>query len=251
MKEHWKLWLTAIACVIVMSFSSQRAYNAFHERPPDWVKTEDRVGPAISRDGQLSVAWKEFSDLLGTVHRESAQQQLPVGGVSLLALEADVTNTLSIVTEPMMNQGFNPLKNVQASIGGDEKRFVGFYATDGAPIPFTIVRVKGRQRNPPVTLHLNTPIAPAETQWVVRVERRRGPVNIGKDGKAQAGLGRFPRTPNAIYARAIGLPPGSTIVRSVPATTATVAEGVAPLVSWIGTATNANAPMSVAFTPPK
>ena len=90
MKEHWKLWLAAIACVIVMVFCSRRAYNAFHERPPDWVKTEDRVGPAISRDGQRDVAWKEFSDLLGNVRRESAQQQLPVGSVSLLALETDV-----------------------------------------------------------------------------------------------------------------------------------------------------------------
>jgi hypothetical protein len=251
MKDNWKLWLATITCVIVMVFCSRRAYNAFHERPPNWVKTEDRVGPAISRDGRLNVAWKGFSDLLGTVRRESTQQQLPVGGVSLLALETDVTNALSIVTEPMVNQGFNPLKNVQASIGGDEKRFVGFYATDGAPIPFTIVRVQGRPRNPPVTLHLNSPIAPGETQWVVRVERRRAPVNIGKDGRAQAGLGRFPRTPDAVYARAIGLPSGSVIVRSVPATTAMVAEDVAPLVSWIGTATNTNAPMSVVFTPPK
>jgi hypothetical protein len=251
MKEHWKLWLATINCMIVMVFCARRAYNTFHERPPDWVKTEDRVGPAISRDGQRNVAWKQFSDLLGTVRRESAQQQLPVGGVSLLALEADVTNALSIVTEPMVNQGFNPLKNVQASIGGDEKRFVGFYATDGGPIPFTIVRVPGRQRNPPVTLHLNNPIAPGETQWVVRVEQRRAPVNIGKDGKAQAGLGRFPRTPNAVYARAIGLPSGSVIVRNAPATTATVTEGAAPLVSWIGIANNTNAPMSVVFNPPK
>ena len=151
----------------------------------------------------------------------------------------------------MVNQGFNPLKNVQSSIGGDEKRFVGFYGTDGGPIPFTVVRVPGRPHNPPVTLHLSIPIAAGETQWVVRVERRRAPVNIGKDGKAQAGLGRFPRTPNAVYARAIGLPTGSVIIRSVPATTATVMEGPAPLVSWIGTAINANAPMSVVFTPPK
>jgi hypothetical protein len=251
MKDNWKLWLAMVACMIVLVFCWRRAYDSFHERPPDWVKTEDRIGPSISRDGQLSVAWKEFGDLLGTVRRESVQRQLPVGGVSLLALEADVTNAISIVTEPMMNQGFNPLKNVQASIGGDEKRFIGFYTTDGAPIPFTIVRVPGRPRNPPVTLHLNSPIAAGETQWVVRVERRRAPVNIGKDGKAQAGLGRFPRTPNAVYARAIGLPPGGVIVRSVPAATATVVEGVAPLVSWIGTATNANAPMSVVFTPPK
>ncbi|HXI82556.1 MAG TPA: hypothetical protein VNL17_00540 [Verrucomicrobiae bacterium] len=251
MKDNWKLWLAVIACTIVMAFCARRAYNAFHERPPSWVKTEDRVGPAIGRDGRLNGAWKEFSDLLGTVRRESAQQQLPVGGVSLLALETDATNAVSIATEPVVNQGFNPLNNIQASIGGDERRFVGFYATDGGPIPFTIVRVPGRGRNPPVTLHLKSPIAPGETQLVVRVERRRAPVNIGKDGKAQAGLGRFPRTPNAVYARAIALPPGGVIVRSVPDTTATVSGDVAPLVSWIGTATNANAPMSVVFTLPK
>ena len=251
MTDQWKLWLAVIACGIVTALCARRTYNAFHERPPAWVKTEDRVGPAINRDSQLNVAWKEFSDLLGTVRRESTQEQLPVGSVSLLALETDATNAISIATESVVNQGFNPLNNIQASIGGDEKRFVGFYATDGGPIPFTIVRVPGRPRNPPVTLHLNSPIAPGETQLVVRVERRRAPVNIGKDGKAQAGLGRFPRTPNAVYARAIGLPPGSVIVRSVPATTATLSVGVDPLVAWIGTATNANAPMSVVFTPSK
>ena len=251
MKDNWKLWLAVIACVVVTAFCARRAYDAFHERPPAWVKTEDRVGPAISRDGQLNVAWKEFSDLLGTVRRESAQQQLPVGSVSLLALERDATNAVSIATESVVNQGFNPLNNIQASIGGDVKRFVGFYATDGGPIPFTIVRVPGRPRNPPVTLHLISPIAPGETQLVVRVERRRAPVTIGKDGKAQARLGRFPRTPNAVYARAIKLPSGSVIVRTVPDTTATVSAGVAPLVSWIGTATSANAPMSVVFTLPK
>ena len=251
MKDNWKLWLAAITCVIVMIFCVRRAYNVFHERPPAWVRTEDRVGPAISKDAQLNIAWKEFSDLLGTVRRESARQQLPVGGVSLLALEASVTNAVSIATEPVVNQGFNPLNNVQASIGGDERRFVGFYAPDGGSIPFTIVRVPGRGRNPPVTLHLTSPITPGETQWVVRVDRRRAPVNIGKDGKAQAGLGRFPRTPNAVYARAIGLPSGSVIVRKVPDATATVSDGLAPLVSWIGNATNANAPMSVVFTPAK
>jgi len=251
MKDNLKLWLAVVACGIVAVFCARRAYNVFHERPPMWVKTEDRVGPAVSRDNHLNVAWKEFSDLLGTVQRESARQQLPVGSVSLLALETDVTNAVSIATESVVNQGFNPLNNVQASIGGDEKRFVGFYATDGGPIPFTIVRVPGRRGNPPVTLHLKSPIPPGETQLVVRVERRRAPVNIGKDGKAQAGLGRFPRTPNAVYARAIGLPSGSVIVRSTPDTTATVSVDVAPLVSWIGTATNANAPMSVVFTLPK
>ena len=248
MKDNWKLWLAVVACVVVTAFCARRAYDAFHERPPAWVKTEDRIGPAISRDAQLNVAWKKFSDLLGTVRRESAQQQLPVGTVSLLALESDATNAVSIATESVVNKGFNPLNNIQASIGGDEKRFVGFYATDGGPIAFTIVRVPGRPRNPPVTLHLNSPIAPGETQLVVRVERRRAPVNIGKDGKAQAGLGRFPRTPNAVYGRALGLPAGSAIVRTVPDKTATISDGVAPLVSWIGTATSANAPMSVVFT---
>ena len=251
MKDNWKLWLAVVACVVATAFCARRAYDAFYERPPAWVKTEDRIGPAISRDGQLNVAWKEFSDLLGTVRRESAQQQLPVGSVSLLALESDATNAVSIATESVVNQGFNPLNNIQASIGGDEKRFVGFYGTDGGRIPFTIVRIPGRPRNPPVTLHLNSPIAPGETQLVVRVERRRAPVNIGKDGKAQAGLGRFPRTPNAVYGRALGLPTGSAIVRTVPDKTATISEGAAPLVSWIGTATSANAPMSVVFTVPK
>ncbi len=189
MKEHWKLWLAAITCVIVMVFCSRRAYNAFHERPPDWVKTEDRLGPAISRDNQREVAWKEFSDLLGAVRRESAEQQLPVGGVSLLALEADVTNALSIVTEPMVNQGFNPLKNVQASIGGDEKRFVGFYATDGGPIPFTIVRVPGRPRNPPVTLHLNNPIAAGRNAMgrARRTTARAGQYRQGWQGAGRPG----------------------------------------------------------------
>ena len=248
MKDNWKLWLAVIACGIVMAFCVRRAYNAFHERPPAWVKTEDRVGPVITRDNHLNAAWKAFSDLLVTVRRESARQQLPVGSVSLLALESDITNAVSIATESLVNQGFNPLNNVQASIGGDERRFVGFYGIDGGPIPFTIVRVPGRRGNPPVTLHLKNPIAPGETQLVARVERRRAPVNIGKDGKAQAGLGRFPRTPNAVYARAIELPSGSMIVRNVPDTTATVSGDVVPLVSWIGTATNANAPMSVVFT---
>jgi hypothetical protein len=251
MKDNWKLWLATIVCLVVVAFCARRTYDAFHERPPAWVKTEDRVGRVISGDAQLNVAWKEFSDLLGTVRRESVQQQLPVGSVSLLALEKDATNAVSIATDSVVTQGFNPLNNVQASIGGDEKRFVGFYATDGTSIAFTIVRVPGRSRNPPVTLHLNSPIPPGETQLVVRVERRRAPVNIGKDGKAQAGLGRFPRTPNAVYARALGLPTGSVIVRTVPDKTATISEGAAPLISWIGTATSANAPMSVVFTLPK
>jgi hypothetical protein len=119
MKDNWKLWLAVIACGIVTAFCARRVYDAFHERPPAWVKTEDRVGRAISGDAQLNVAWKEFSDLLGTVRRESAQQQLPIGSVALLALEKDATNAVFIATESVVNQGFNPLNNVQASIGGD------------------------------------------------------------------------------------------------------------------------------------
>jgi hypothetical protein len=251
MKDNWKLWLAVIACVVVAVFCARRAHEAFYGKPPEWIRQEDRVGAAIGKDGKLQVAWKQFSDLLAATQRESAQQQLPVGTVSLLALETSGTDALSIVTQPVVNQGFNPLRNPQASIGGDEKRFVGFYTTAGAAIPFTIVRVQGRSQNPPVTLHLDATVAPGATQLVVRVEWRRAPVTVGKNGKLQAGLGRFPRTPNAVYARAVSLPAGSTIVRSIPQQTATVRDGPVPLVSWIGGVTDAGAPMSVVFTAPK
>jgi hypothetical protein len=151
----------------------------------------------------------------------------------------------------VVNQGFNPLQNAQSVLGGDGKGFVGFYTTAGEPIPFTIVWVKARSRNPPVTLHLASPLAPGDTQLVMRVEWRRGPINIGKDRKFQAGLGRFPRTPNAIYTRAVKLPTGSTVVRTVPDKTATVSTDPSPLISWIGTPASGNAPMSVVFTLPK
>jgi hypothetical protein len=251
MKDNWKLWLALIACLVVAIFCARRAHEAFYGRPPEWIKQEDHIGTAISKDGKLQDAWKQFSGLLDAAQRESAQQQLPVGTVSLLVLETSGTDALAIVTQPVVNQGFNPLRNPQASIGGDEKRFVGFYTTAGAPIPFTIVRVQGRPQNPPVTLHLDDTVAPGATQLVVRVEWRRAPVSVGKNGNLQAGLGRFPRTPNAVYARAVSLPSGSTIVRSTPQQTAAVQDGAAPLVSWIGGATDAGAPMSVTFTKPK
>jgi hypothetical protein len=251
MKDNWKLWLATIACVGVLAFCARRAYVAFHGGPPDWIRQEDRVGSALDKDDRLKTAWKKFSDLLGSTRAEAERQQLPIGNISLFALEKDGTNALSIVTQAVVNQGFNPLQNAQAALGGDGKGFVGFYTTNGEPIPYTIVWVKGRTRNPPVTLHLSATVAPGGTQLVMRVEWRRGPVSIGKDGKLQAGLGRFPRTPNAIYTRAIRLPSGSVIVRSVPDKTVTVSVDEAPLVSWIGTAANANAPMSVVFTLPK
>jgi hypothetical protein len=251
MKDNWKLWLAAIACVLVAVLCAHRAHEAFYGGPPEWIKQEDRIGAAINKDGKLQVAWKQFSDLLGAAQRESTQRQLPVGTVSLLALQTSGTDALAIVTQPVVNQGFNPLHNPQASIGCDEKRFVGFYTTDGAPIPFTIVRVQGRPHDPPVTLHLDATVAPGATQLVVRVEWRRAPVSVGKNGNLQAGLGRFPRTPNAVYARAVSLPSGSTIVRSTPEQAATVRDGAAPLISWIGAAADAGPPMSVVFTVPK
>jgi hypothetical protein len=250
-KDNWKLWLAVVACVVVAVFFTQRAHEAFYGSPPGWIKQEDRIGAAISKDGKLQVAWKQFSDILGAAQRESAQRQLPVGTISLLFLETSGTDALAIVTEPVVNQGFNPLRNPQSSIGGDEKRFVGFYTTAGAPIPFTIVRVQGRSKNPPVTLHLDATVAPGATQWVVRVEWRRAPVSVTKNGKLQAGLGRFPRAPNAVYVRAVSLPSGSTIVRSSPQETATVQNGSVPLVSWIGGPADGGVPMSVVFTKPK
>ena len=228
MKDNWKLWIAVIACAAVATFCSRRVYEAFYARPPAWVKLDDRTGPAIRQDSQLDTAWKKFGELLGSARRESEERQLPLGDVSLLALENNSTDAVFIVTQSIVNQGFNPLKNVQASMGGDEQRFVGFYATDGGPIPFTIVRVPGRTRNPPVTLHLESAIAPGGTQLVVRVERRHAPVNVGKDGRMQVGLGRFPRMPNAVYVRAVRLPSGSVVVRSVPEKTATVLDGPAP-----------------------
>ena len=251
MKDNWKLWFATIACVVVVAFCARRAYVAFHAAPPDWIRQEDRIGSALGKDDRLKVAWEKFSGLLGVARIEAEQRQLPVGTVSLVALEKSGTDAVSIVTQPVVNQGFNPLQNAQASLGGDEKNFVGFYSTAGEPIPFTIVRVKGRPRSPPVTLHLGSAIAPGGTQFVMRVEWRCAPVTIGKDGKLQAGLGRFPRTPDAVYTRAVRLPSGSVVVRTVPAKTATVSVDAAPLVSWVGTAANANAPMSVVFTLPK
>jgi hypothetical protein len=102
-----------------------------------------------------------------------------------------------------------------------------------------------------VTLHLDATVAPGATQLVVRVGWRRAPVSVGKNGNWQAGLGRLPRTPNTVYARAVSLPSGSTVVRSTPQQTATVHDGVVPMVSWIGAAVDAGAPMSVVFTMPK
>jgi hypothetical protein len=251
MKDNWKLWLAVAACVVVAVFCARRAREAFYGKPPGWIRQEDRIGAAIGRDGKLQVAWKQFSDLLAATRRESAQRQLPVGTVSLLALETSGTDALAIVTQPVVNQGFNPLRNPQASVGGDEKRFVGFYTTAGAPIPFTIVRVQGRPKDPPVTLHLDAAVAPGATQLVVRVEWRRAPVSAGKNGNLQAGLGRFPRTPNAVYARAVSLPFGSSIMLSTPQQTVTVRDGAVPSVSWIGGASDSGAPMSVVFTAPK
>jgi hypothetical protein len=251
MKDNWKLWLAIIACVVVGAFCARRAHETFYGSPPAWIKQENRIGVVINKDGKLQVAWKQFSSLLDATQREGARQELPVGTVSLLALEASGTDALAVVTQPVVNQGFNPLRNPQASIGGDEKRFVGFYTTAGAPIPFTIVRVQGRTQNPPVTLHLDATVASGATQLVVRVEWRRAPVSVGKNGNLQAGLGRFPRTPNAVYARAVSLPSGSTVVRATPQQTATVQDGTVPLVSWIGAATDVGAPMSVVFTKAK
>jgi hypothetical protein len=251
MKDNWKLWFVTIACVVVLAFCAHRAYVAFHGSPPEWIRREDRVGSALGKDDRLKTAWEKFSDLLRIARLEAEQRQLPVGTVSLFALEKNGTDAVSIVTQPVVNQGFNPLQNAQSALGGDGKGFVGFYTTAGEPIPFTIVWVKGRSRNPPVTLHLSNAVDPGATQFVMRVEWSRGPVTIGKDGKLQAGLGRFPRTPNAIYTRAIRFPSGSVIVRSVPDKTVTVSVDAAPLVSWMGTAANANAPMSVLFTLPK
>lgn len=251
MKENWKLLVAIAACVVIGLFCARRVYNAFYSRPPGWVKQEDRVGPAISKSEPVRAAWKKFSDLLAVARHESEQRQLPIGTVSLLAIQPGGTNAVFILTQAVINQGFNPLRNIQSTLGGDEKGFVGFYATAGTPIPFTIVRVQGRPRNPPVTLHLENTIAPGATQMVARIEWRRAPVNVGKDGKLHAGLGRFPRTPNAVYARAVNLPSGSAIVRSGPPHTATEFDGVSPLVSWIGTAADAGAPMNVVFTLPK
>ena len=251
MNNRWKLLLAAAACIAVVAWCGWRAYVAFRGAPPGWIERVDRESRSLARDDALRSAWKDFSELLAATRRTAEQRRLPLGSVSLLALEPNVSNGVFFVTETIINQGFNPQKNVQTSLGGNPDGPIGYYTAACDPIPFTIVRVTGNPRFRPVTLHLAEAIAPGTSQVVVRVETRHTPTKTGKDGKVQAGLGRFPRAPNAVYARAVRLPAGSVVARATPEKTATILTGTQSLVTWIGTAADANTPLNVAFVPPK
>jgi hypothetical protein len=243
----WKMWAGVAFAVAAIVFVVARWRTSFSERPPDWLRQEDRQSARLP-DASL----KNFKSFRKEVEQEAKQRNLPVGSIQFFEVSRDGKATVAWNTVKLTNQGFNPNADFDQPGGSDEARLLGFYALDGESLGFTLKHHPARPRGFYAVVHLDNPLAPGESVLVLRLERR--PLNLKPNAKGQLQypVGRFARPTAAIHGRAVSLPERAKLVQYRPDKGAFEFAGDPPLVGWINACLDTNfPPLSATFTLPR
>jgi hypothetical protein len=243
----WKAWVGAAFVVGAIVFVVARWHASFSDRPPDWLRQEDKQSIQLP-DASL----KNFKSFRKEVEVEAKQRNLPVGSIQFFEVARDGKEVIAWNSVKLTNQGFNPNAHFDQPGGGDETRLLGFYTLDGESLGFTVKHHPSRSRGFYAVVHLDKPLPPGESTLVLRIERR--PLNIKPNvkGQLQYGLGRFAKPTAAIHGRAVSLPERAKLVRYRPDKGAFEFAGDPPLVGWINACLDTNfPPLSATFTLPR
>jgi hypothetical protein len=246
----WKTWLVTVFFVIVIGFAVRQFRSAFVSRPPDWMHLQEHASQRIPDMHEVNSAWFQFTELLKSTR--AAADALHIGNytIQLTELGNDVHTTTYWWGEPIPNEGFDPMPNIERQFFFNPSLLLGYYSSDGDPLAFATRKMPDGGDHVIATIHAGKPIAPGASRFLIRRERHVDPKATKSDGPKTVGLGNLRYAPGRIEARGLLLPPRATLTRYAPEGSAIVLPSSPTMVAWISSDLVTNkTPLSVTFTP--
>ena len=227
-------WLLGAVTLALVIFGVWNLRRSIQNEAPEWLHMKDRTSPSMTIDAS-------FHRLIEESRKASVREEVPLGSIQYLQIEKNSTNAVLWTSEPVVNQGFNPLAHWEKRLAANDVQWVGWYAMDGAPLKFTVRNDPGRNLLW-ATIHLKDPVASGATQLLFRVQRQTGRIKLDKGGKYSVYLDRLRPVTDGIQARGVRLPAKATLSRYTPKDGAIVSTNDVPGVYWINSRLPANAP---------
>ncbi|MBI4027351.1 MAG: hypothetical protein HY360_20365 [Verrucomicrobia bacterium] len=236
----------------IAAFCSWHIWTATRNEAPAWLRLHERTGPSLAADSGPAKAWNEVRQLIQECRNEAVQRKTPSGPIRFLEIRPDASNAVLWSTERLVNPGFNPLPHFERTLWMKENDLIGYYTLEGDPVRFTQKAVPNQPKNLALTLHLDKPLAPSASQWILRLEIQTDRVRPGKKNECQVHLGRLPPPADSIQAWGIRLPSNVSSVRHAPDKGALLFQSNRLAVAWINSRLDPSLPpLSVMFTMPR
>jgi hypothetical protein len=245
----WKIWVATVLVVLVIGFAFRRYQSAFVSHPPDWMHLQERTSQRIPDLHEVNSAWFQFSELLKSTRAAAESQHTANYTIQLTELAKDVHTTTLWWGEPILNEGFRPMPNIERQFRFDPSHILGYYDSAGTPLAFATRKMPSGDDQVIATVHADQPIAPGASMFLIRRELRTDKKATDSKSERTIGLGNLHYNPGRIEARGLLLPPGATLTRYVPDGPAMVIPSSPTMVAWISSDLKTNtAPLSVTFT---
>jgi hypothetical protein len=247
---RWKIWVAVASFVIVVGFALRQYQSGFVSHPPDWMHVQEHESQRIPDLHEIDSAWRKVTVLWQMTRAAAASQQVANYTIMLTELASKGPDATAWQGETIRNQGFEPLSRIERELWGtDPARLLGYYTSDGLPLRFAT-------RNNPsipglhlVTVHLDGPMAPAASTFLIRRERQPNSTPLNGTGPRTFGFNYF-RQGDGVEACGVLLPPRATLVRYSPEPTAIVMEESPTAVAWIISDPKATMmPLSITYMP--
>lgn len=247
---NWKLWLAVPVFLAGGFFGGWQLYQAFWSGPPKGFYIKTRTSPALDRGSRADLMWNRFRYLYTEAQREAAAYQQSLASFSFLELGRDPQQAVEWSLDTVINPGFDPLRNIERTLGNQADALVGYYTSDGQALAYTLKRPADFPNRTAVTIHLDKPINPGQTTQLLRLQRRKLSLKPNKNAYTLS-LGWLPDPQRGIHARGVRLPERARVVKYAPDQAFTATNGV-PMVGWINTyLPTKNRTITVTFTLPQ
>jgi len=247
---RWKVWLASAAFVFVIAFVPHQFRTSFNSHPPDWMQLHEHASQRLPDLHEVHSGWFQFAQLLGSA-RAAADSQ-PTANYTIRVIEPHNDGHTSTIWwgEPILNEGFDPMPNIERQLRTDPAHVLGYYNADGTPLGFATRKMPTGGDLIIATVHTDKPIPPGARMFLIRRELSIDKKATDTGGQRTIGLGNLRYNPGRVEARGVLLPPQATLTSYAPEGSATVFPSAPILVAWLSTDLVTNAiPLSVSFTP--
>jgi hypothetical protein len=247
----WKTWLVGVVFAIVIGFALRQYQSTFGPKLPDWIHLREHESERIPEAHGVNSAWRQFAELLRLTRAAAATQHVTDYTVMLTELSGDEHDATVWWGEPILNEGFDAMPNIERQFWSNPPILLGYYTDDATPLRFAT-------RNNPhaggdrliVTVHLEKPIDHGASMFLIRRERRANSKAAKMGSERIFGLGNLRYRRNAVEARGVLLPSHVTLEKYVPDGPAIMIPESPIMVAWVSTDLRSNnVPLSVTFLP--
>lgn len=247
---RWKVWLASAAFALVIAFVLHQFRTSFISHPPDWMQLHEHASQRLPDLHEVRSYWFQFAQLLGSARAAADSQQTANYTIRVIEPRNDVHNSTVWWGEPILNEGFDPMPNIERQLWIDPSHLLGYYNTDGTPLGFATRKMPTGGNLIIATVHADKPIPSGARMFLIRRELSIDKKATDTKGQRTIGLGNLRYNPGRVEARGVFLPPHATLTSYAPEGSAIVFPSAPILVAWLSTDLVTNKiPLSVTFTP--